>query len=103
MRIKTGDKVRIISGKDRGKTGKVLQAFPRLSLLSVAGVNLAVKHLRARRTGEQGQKVQFPAPLPAAKAMLVCPQCGKPARVGVTVRADGRRDRRCRRCQATFR
>lgn len=102
MRIKTGDKVRILTGKDRGKTGKVVQAFPRLRLLSIEGINLSVKHLRPRKGGERGQKVQFPAPLPAAKVMLVCPQCGKPTRVGVVLQPNGKRERRCRRCQATF-
>ncbi|MDO8560343.1 MAG: 50S ribosomal protein L24 [bacterium] len=103
MKIKTGDKVMVIRGKDRGKTGKVLQAFPRLGVLSVEGMNLAVKHLRPRRSGEQGQKVQFPAPMPAAKVMLVCPQCGKPTRVGVAVLENGRHERRCHHCKATFR
>lgn len=103
MRIKTGDKVLVMWGKDRGKTGKVLQTFPRLGLLSVEGIHLAVKHLRPRKAGEAGQKVQFPAPLPAAVVMLVCPQCGKPTRVGSAALAGGRRERRCRRCQAAFR
>ena len=102
MRIKSGDNVKVIAGKDRGKTGKVVQAFPRLGLLSVEGINLAIKHLRPRKAGETGQKVQFPAPLPAAKVMLVCPRCGKPTRVGVVVPTTGRRQRRCRRCQAMF-
>lgn len=102
MRIKTGDKVMVISGKDRGKIGKVLQAFPTLELLSIEGINLAIKHIRRRRAGESGQKVQFPAPLPAAKVMLVCPKCGKPTRVGRVAQANGRWERRCGQCQATF-
>lgn len=103
MRIKSGDKVMVISGKDRGKTGKVVQAFPRDGALSIEGVNLAIKHLRARKGGERGQKVQFPAPMPASKVMLVCPQCGKPTRVGIAPAQSGARERRCRRCSATFR
>ncbi len=102
MRIKAGDNVMVISGKDRGKTGKVVQAFPRQRLLSIEGINLSIKHLRPRQRGERGQKVQFPAPLPAAKVLLVCPQCGKPTRVGVAAPAAGRRERRCGRCQAIF-
>lgn len=103
MRIKAGDKVTVISGKDRGKTGKVVQAFPQEGLLSIEGINLSVKHLRPRRGGEKGQKVQFPAPMPASKVMLVCPQCGKPTRVGAGVQQNLRHERRCSRCQATFR
>ena len=102
MRMRTGDKVIVIRGKDRGKTGKVLQTFPQLHLVSVEGINLAIKHIRRRRAGEAGQKVQFPAPMPVAKVMLVCPKCGKPTRIGRMVLADGKRERRCQRCQASF-
>src|SRR6056297_844658 len=82
MNIKTGDKVKILAGKDRGKTGKVLQTFPARDRVSVEGLNIAIKHLRPRRQGENGQRVEFPAPIQASNLMLVCPKCGKPSRVG---------------------
>ncbi|MDD5110414.1 MAG: 50S ribosomal protein L24 [Patescibacteria group bacterium] len=103
MQIKSGDTVKVIRGKDRGKSGKVVQAFPRQGLLSIEGVNLSVKHLRARKAGERGQKVQFPAPMPACKVLVVCPQCGKPTRIGVVRAESGVRERKCKHCQATFR
>ena len=83
MRLKTGDKVTVLVGEDQGKTGKILQVFPRLNKASVEGINLMVKHLRKRREGEKGQKVQFAAPVMMDRLMLVCPRCGKATRVKV--------------------
>lgn len=82
MNIKKNDKVKILAGKDKGKTGKVLQVFPSANKASVEGLNLLIKHLRPRRQGEKGQRIEFPAPMNASNMMLVCPKCGKAARVG---------------------
>ncbi len=82
MKIKKGDKVKILTGKDKGKTGKVLQIFPARNRASVEGLNLLIKHMRPRRQGEQGQRIEFPAPLSLSNLALVCPKCGKPARIG---------------------
>ena len=99
MKIKTGDKVKIISGKDAGKTGKVLQVFPGRKLLSVEGLNLLIKHLRPRREGEKGQRVEFPAPLNVSNVELLCPACGKAARVGYTVLENKKKVRICKKCR----
>lgn len=69
--IKKGDTVAVISGKDKGKTGKVLQAFPELNRVVVEGVNLYKRHLRSHRRGEKGQTVEFSMPLYASKVMLL--------------------------------
>lgn len=61
--VKTGDTVEVIAGKYRGKTGKVLQVFPRLARVSVQGINLMKRHMRSRRAGDKGQIVQFPMPI----------------------------------------
>ncbi len=61
--VKTGDTVEVIAGKYRGKTGKVLQVFPRLTRASVQGINLMKRHMRSRRGGDKGQIVQFPMPI----------------------------------------
>ena len=61
--VKTGDTVLVLAGKDRGKTGKVLQVFPRLARVSVQGINLMKRHMRSRRTGDKGQIIQFPMPI----------------------------------------
>jgi len=106
MKIKTKDQVKIIAGKDKGKTGKVQQVFPRRGRASVEGVNLLVKHLRPQRRGEKGQRVEFPAPLSLSNLMLICPKCGRPTRVGFTSTAIGEGENKvtkklriCRQCQ----
>jgi large subunit ribosomal protein L24 len=82
MKIKKGDKVKIMTGKDKGKTGKVLQIFESRGRISVEGLNVAIKHMRPRKQGEKGQRIEFPAPLDSSNLMLVCPKCGKATRVG---------------------
>lgn len=82
MKLKKGDKVRILSGKDRGKNGKVLKVLPKEGKIIVEGINILTRHARPRKAGEKGQKIQFPAAFPASKAMLICPKCGQAARVG---------------------
>ena len=81
MNIKKGDKVKILTGKDNGKTGKVLQVFVSKNRASIEGLNLLIKHMRPRKEGEQGQRIEFPAPMEISNLMLVCPKCGKPTRV----------------------
>lgn len=71
LHIKTGDIVKVMAGKDKGKTGKVLQAFPRLNRVVVEGVNLSKRHLRTRRQGEKGQVVEFSMPIHASNVELV--------------------------------
>jgi large subunit ribosomal protein L24 len=83
--IKKGDKVKILSGKDKGKTGKVLQIFVSQNRASVEGLNLLIKHMRPRKQGEQGQRIEFPAPLNLSNMMIVCPKCGKPTRIGAKI------------------
>ena len=81
MKIRKGDKVLIIRGKDKGKKGKVLRGFPVESKVLVEGVNIKKKHRRPKREGEKGQVVEVPAHLPASNVKLICPKCGKPTRV----------------------
>ena len=100
LKIKSGDTVLIQVGKDRGKTGKVLRVFPRELRLVVEGRNIVKKHVRPRRAGEKGQRVEVPAPLPVARVLLVCPSCQKATRVGLRRTAEGRRERLCKKCQA---
>ncbi len=81
MLIKKGDNVYVRSGKDRGKTGKVLKALPSVERVVVEGVNVQTRHRRARRANERGQRLEVPAPIHASNVMLVCASCKKPARV----------------------
>lgn len=97
MKIKKGDQVLIMKGKDRNKKAKVLRGFPEKNQVLVEGVNIKKVHRRPRREGEKGQVVEVPAPLDVSKARLLCPKCGKPVRVGY--RVDGRsKIRVCKRC-----
>jgi large subunit ribosomal protein L24 len=82
MKIKKNDKVRILAGKDKGKEGKVLQIFADKNKASIEGLNLLIKHLRPNKQGEKGQRIEFPAPLSISNLALLCPNCGKAARVG---------------------
>lgn len=85
LRIKTGDQVKVIAGKNKGKTGKVLQTFPRLNRVVVEGINTAKRHLRSRRAGEQGQTVEFFMPIHASNIMPLN-DAGKTVRHRVSAR-----------------
>ena len=82
MKIKTGDKVKLLSGKDKGKSGKVLQVFNKEERVVVEGLNLLIKHQRPRRQGQSGQRIQFPAPIAVSSVALICPKCGATTRIG---------------------
>ncbi len=97
MKIHKGDQVLITSGKDRGKTGKVLNAFPSESKLLLEGLNLRKKHAKPKKQGEKGQVVEVPAPLSVSNVKLICPKCGKPARIGYKV-IDDKKYRSCKKC-----
>lgn len=88
MKIKTGDNVKIIAGKDKGKTGKVMQCFPKLNKVVVEGANIAVKHLRSQKRGEKGQRIEFSAPIHISNVKLICPQTKKPTRIGYKILED---------------
>lgn len=105
MKIKTGDKVKILTGKDAGKEGKVLQVFVSKNKASVEGLNLAIKHLRPRRQGEKGQRIEFPAPVSISNLFLVCPKCGKGTRIGFKIseemvdgKKNSKKERICKKC-----
>ena len=85
MKIKTGDKVKMLSGKDRGKTGKVLQVFSNDKKVVIEGLNLLIKHQRPRKQGEKGQRIQFPRTVDVSNIALICPKCNKATRVGFKV------------------
>ena len=76
MKIKTGDKVRILAGKDKGKEGKVIQVFPKLERLVIEGANLMTKHLR-KQGNRPGQKIEFPAPLHASNVQIISSKSSK--------------------------
>jgi len=102
LHVRKDDMVVILSGKDKGKKGKVLETSPKEQKLIVEGINMVTKHVKPRRQGEAGGIVKAEGAFYACKAMLVCPSCGKATRVAHKVLADGTKTRVCKKCNATF-
>ena len=99
MNLKKEDKVIVLSGKDKGKQGKVLVAEPKTGKVIVEGVNVATKHKKPAKQGEEGGIIKVETPIYASKVQLVCPKCGKGTRVGHKI-ADGKKVRICKKCGA---
>ena len=101
MFIKKDDKVVVISGKDKGKEGKILSASPKTGKVIVEGVNVASKHMKPKKQGEQGGIIKMETPIYACKVMVVCPKCGKPTRVAHKIE-NGKSVRVCKKCGANL-
>ena len=99
MNIRKDDKVVVLSGKDKGKQGKILTADPKAAKVIVEGVNVATKHQKPRKQGEEGGIIKLETPIYASKVQLVCPKCGKATRVGHKI-VDGKKVRVCKKCGA---
>jgi len=99
MKIRKNDTVIVITGKDRGKRGKVRRAFPDKDRVIVEGLNMIKRHSRARRAARQAGIIELEAPIHISKVMLVCDKCDKPTRVNFRFLADGKRVRICNSCQ----
>lgn len=97
MKIKKGDQVVVISGKYRGKKGKVVRAFPKEDKVMVEGVNIVKKHVRPRKSGEKGQIAETFAPLHVSNVKLICPKCRKSTRIGYRIDGD-KKYRICKKC-----
>lgn len=97
MKIKKGDTILVISGKDRGKTGKVVKAFPEEGKIIVENINLRKKHVRPKKEGEKGQVIEKPGPLNASNVKIICVKCGKASRLGYKI-VEGRKYRICKKC-----
>jgi len=97
MRIKKGDEVKILSGKDKNKTGKVLEVLPKLGKVVVEGVNIRVRFSKPKKQGEKGQRLELPASMLVSKVMLICPSCGKPTRLSSEHNENGN-FRKCKKC-----
>ncbi|MEK7084961.1 MAG: 50S ribosomal protein L24 [Patescibacteria group bacterium] len=102
LRLKKGDEAVILSGKDKGKSGKILRVWPEEERVLVEGVNVRKRHQRARRAGTKGSVVEVAMPIHSARVLPKCPRCGKPARVGIAVREDGSKSRVCKKCGGEF-
>ena len=102
MNIRSKDTVVVITGKDKGTTGKVLTAFPKTNKIIVEGVAIATKHQKPRQAGVPGGIVKQEAAIDASNVMLVCPKCKKGVRVGYNVLENGTKVRVCKKCGATI-
>ncbi len=98
LKIRKGDRVRVLTGKDRGKEGEVMRALPREGKVIVDGVNVARKSQRPTRTTQQGGIIDKDMPIQVSNVALVCPSCGKPTRVGYKLDASGGKVRTCKKC-----
>ena len=97
MIIKKNDTVIVLSGKDKGKKGKVLEAMPAAGKIIVEGINMATCHVKPKKEGEQGGIIRKEIPMYACKTMLVCPKCGKATRHAVKLEGD-KKMRVCKKC-----
>ncbi len=105
MKIKKNDTVVVLSGKDKGKQGKVLSTMPTVGKVLVEGVNMADCHVKATRQGQESGIIRKAIPMRANKVMVICPKCGKPTRCGYKILEDGTKTRYCsgtRGCGETF-
>jgi large subunit ribosomal protein L24 len=97
MKIRKGDRVRVLTGKDRGKEGQVISALPREQKVIVEGVNVARKHQKPTRTNQQGGIIEKVMPIHVSNVAVLSPKDGKPTRVGYRFTTDGEKVRVCRR------
>jgi large subunit ribosomal protein L24 len=100
MRIKSNDTVQVISGEDRGATGKVLRVDHKKGKLVVEGVNRVYKHVRRSQKNPQGGRLSKEMPVQASNVQLVCGACGAPTRLGARWLPDGSKERYCKKCGA---
>jgi large subunit ribosomal protein L24 len=90
MKIKKNDQVQITAGKDRGKRGKVLSVLAEKDRVVVEGINIRKKHVKSKKQGAPGERIEFPASIHVSNVMLVCPETDRPTRVGLKVTETGK-------------
>lgn len=98
MKIHLNDTVLVISGKNRGKTGKVLRVLTGKQKVVVEKVNIRTKHIK-KTQNRPGERIQFEAPLSVGNVMIICPSCNKKTRIGMTILENGKKQRTCKKCK----
>ena len=98
IKIKKGDHIVVIAGKDRGKSGKVLSVFSSRMRVLIEGVGLKKKHQRPRRAGQKGEVITMPTPIHISNTMLYCSHCKKGVRTGYALLPEGEKQRICKKC-----
>jgi large subunit ribosomal protein L24 len=102
MKIRRGDTVFVVAGKEKGKTGRVDRVQPSGNRVVIEGINLVVRHMKPRPDVRQTGRIQKESPIHISNVMLVCTRCSKPTRVKTSYLDDGRKVRACRHCQETI-
>ena len=97
MKIKKGDTVQVLSGNDKGTTGEVLEVMPKKDKIIVKGVNIRKKHVKPRKQGEEGGIIPVECAIHSSKVNVVCPKCGKAAKIGYIIEKD-EKVRVCKKC-----
>ena len=100
LHVKSGDTVVVLSGADKGRQGKVLEAFPAAGTVVVEGVHITSRHTKPRKQGEPGGIIKKAGPIKACKVMRVCTKCDQPTRPAAKIGADGAKTRICKKCGA---
>lgn len=98
VHVKKGDSVYVLSGKDKGKKGKVLRVNPDNMTVLVEGVNMSTKHKKPRGTMQEGGIIHQESPISSSKVMLICNKCKTPTKVKYVVHESGQKDRICKKC-----
>jgi large subunit ribosomal protein L24 len=102
LKIKKNDRVKVLQGKDSGKTGKVLRVEPIKEFVYVEGVNIIKVHTRSKKQGQSGGIISKEGPIHISNVEVVCPSCSKPARIGFEVKDSGDKVRICKKCGGQF-
>lgn len=101
IKLKKGDAIKVIAGKDKGKTGKIVRVYPLKNRIAVEGINVYKKHVRPRTANEKGQIVEVARSIHASNVAIVCGACGKTTRIGMQQEGDSKR-RVCKQCKAAL-
>lgn len=99
LRIKKGDTAVVLTGKNKGKSGRVLSVIPAKEALIIEGVNMVKRHMKPSKKYAQGGIIEKEAPVRLSNVMLLCPKCSKPTRIGNTIPGDGKKLRICKKCK----
>ena len=100
MDFKKNDNVTIISGKDKGKSGKITKVFATAGQILIEGINMKKKHAKPKKSGEKGQIIQIAHPISASNAMITCSSCSKNTRIAKKIESKGMKVRVCKKCGA---
>jgi large subunit ribosomal protein L24 len=102
IKLKKGDQVKILFGKDKGKKAKIEKVFPKTGMVLLPGINLVKKHVKPQGEGKPGGIIEMPKPIASSKVALICPRCHQPTRVGLKPGKESKKIRICRKCQQTL-